>query len=303
MASGKVGIPFTLSIPAGFTAGTQSGNLTAVDGYTCRVSLSPNFDLSKSTEVHLIQASIPYTQPNIGPSAASIPGFSAGNNRISITWNGGARTDYFMGGSSASSGLYGVDDLATALNQIAATAGWVSSSATSPLFILTGIASTQKIVMTVNPSVLTGGAFPAGGVVIDFLNPGVGGLNDSIGPMMGWPTSGGGATLSIAGSGTSAVSFNAPDAANLAIYTAYGLYGSFATDSYNQGLTGKLVSVFPLGTFSPNSIMSFQPPQPFPIPVAKSVYSQIDFYFTDQSGQRLLLNNFQAPIQFSLMIT
>ena len=295
-------IPFSLAIPSGFTTGTQSGQLTAIDGYTCRVSLSPNLTLQPNSEAHLIQAAIPYTQPNIGPAAAGIPGYSSGNNRISITWNGGARTDYYMGGSSSSSGLYGVNDVAQALNQIAATAGWIASAATSPLFILTGVAATQKVIMTLDPSVLTGGTFPAGGVVIDFLNPSVAALNDSIGPILGWPTSGGSASLSIAGGGAAAVSFLAPNVANFALYTAYALYASFVTESYNQGLTGKLLAVFPLGAASPNTVMSTQATLEYPVPVAPSVYSTIDFYFTDQSGNRLLLSNFQSPIEFSFVI-
>ncbi len=302
MDSTRKGIPFTLAIPAGFTSGTQSGNLTAVDGYTCRVSLSPNMDLQKSETVTLIQAAIAYTQPNIGPSAAAIPGFASGNNRISITWDGGARTDYFMGGSSSSSGLYGLSDVQLALNQIAASQNWIAAASTSPLFILTGIAATQTVILSVNPAVLTGGAFPASGVVIDFLNPGVGALNDSIGPLLGWPTSGGGATLTIPGGGTTSVSFTAPQTADMAIYTAYALWASIASNSYNQGLTGKLLAVFPLGAYSPNTIMAINPPLAFPVPCVKSQFSSIDFYFTDQSGQRLLLSNFQAPTEFSLMI-
>lgn len=290
-------IPFSLAIPASFTSGTQSGQLTSLDGYTVRVALSPNMTLPQDSEAHLIQAAIPYTQPNIGLAADAIPGFTAGNDRISINWNAGGRTDYIF-----PTGLYGVADLALALNQIAATAGWISAAATSPLFILTGITATQKILITVDPSVLAGGAFPAGGVVIDFLNPSVAALNNSIGPMMGWPTSGGGATLTIAGAGTAPVSFLAPNVANLAIFSAYALWASCVTDSYNQGLTGKLLAVFPLGAFSPNSIMSIQPALEYPVPVASGTYSTMDFYFTDQSMNRLLLSNFQAPVEFSFLI-
>ena len=291
-------IPFTLAIPAGFTTGTQVQNLTAVDKYTCQVSLSPRMDLSLSREAHLIQASIPYSQPNIGGASSGVPGFVAGNNRISITWNGGARTDYLF-----PQGLYGVSDLESQLNQFAATAGWISSAAVSQLFFLTGIPSTQTILLTVDPAVLTGGAFPASGVVIDFLNPGVGALADSIGPVMGWPTTGAAATLTIAGAGTTPVSFLGPNTANLALYTAYALYCSFLLNSYQQGNIGQLLAVFPLGAFKPNSVMSFQPPQVFPIPVAKGVYSVVNFWFTDQLGNRLILNNFQASMEFSFLIT
>jgi hypothetical protein len=289
-------IPFALSIPAGFTSGSQSGQLTAVDGFTVRAQLSPNMQLPPDSEAHLIQASIAYTQPNIGPASANIPGFPAGDDRISINFNGGGRTDYFF-----PQGLYSVDDIATQLNIIANTAGW-STNPTIPLFIVQGVAATQTVILTVNPAALSGGVFPAGGIVIDFLNPGVNTLNDSIGPILGWPTSGGGATLSIPGGGSTPVSFAAPNVANFAFTSAYALFCSFVTDSYQNGLTGKLLAVFPLGNFLPNSVMAFQPSLKYPVPTAAGVYSSVDFFFTDQSGNRLLLTNFQAPTQFTLLI-
>jgi len=99
-----------------------------------------------------------------------------------------------------------------------------------------------------------------------------------------------------------AVAFSAPNTANFALTSAYALFASFVTDSYQNGLTGKLLSVFPLGSFQPNSVMTFMPSLKYPVPTASSVYSAIDFYFTDQSGNRLLLTNFQAPTQFSILI-
>jgi len=289
-------IPFTLAIPAGFTSGMVSGAVQAIDGYTARVSLSPSLTLPSDSEAHLIQASIAYTQPNLGTAASGIPGFPSGNNRISINFNGGGRTDYFF-----PQGLYSVADIATQLNIIANNAGWIASP-TDSLFIVQGVVATQKIILTVNPAPLAGGVFPAGGIVIDFLNPSVGALNDSIGPVLGWPTSGPGATLTIPGGGAAAIAFSAPNVANFAFTSAYALFCSFVTDSYQNGLTGKLLTVFPLGTFAPNTVMSFTPPLKYPVPVASGVYSTVDFFFTDQSGNRLLLANFQAPTQFSILI-
>lgn len=289
-------VPFSLAIPAAFTSGMTDGLVTAIDGFTARVQLSPALFLSENSSAYLIQASIAYSQPNIGPAAGGIPGFVNGNNRISINFNGGGRTDYLF-----PQGLYSVEDVQTELNLLAAAAGWLATPS-SQLFFVQGIPATQTVIITVQPAALAGGVFPPGGIVIDFLNPSVGGLNNSIGPILGWPTSGAGATLTIPGGGGTAVAFAAPNIANFALTSAYALFASFVTDSYQNGVTGKLLAVFPLGSFQPNSVMSFQPPLKFPVPCAGSVYSSIDFYFTDQSGNRLLLVNFQAPTQFSILI-
>jgi len=289
-------VPFALAIPAGFAAGMTDGQVTTVDGFTARVQLSPPLFLSENSSAYLIQASIAYSQPNVGPAASVIPGFISGNNRISIDFNAGGRTDYFF-----PQGLYSVEDIETQLNLIASNAGWLVNPM-AQLFAVTGIPSTQTVILTVNPAALTGGVFPAGGIVIDFLNPSVAAINNSIGPILGWPTLGAGAVLTIPGGGATAVAFSAPNTANFALTSAYALFASFVTDSYQNGLTGKLLSVFPLGSFQPNSVMTFMPSLKYPVPTASSVYSAIDFYFTDQSGNRLLLTNFQAPTQFSILI-
>lgn len=289
-------VPFTVAIPAGFAIGNVSGNLLCVDGYIARVTLSPNLTIRQDSEVHLIQASLAYSQPNIGTAASAIPGFPAGDDRISIAWNGGARTDYIF-----PQGLYAVSDIATQLNIFANTAGWTTNPLV-PLFVVQGVSATQSIILTLQPAALTGGIFPAGGVVIDFLNPSVAALNNSIGPILGWPTTGAGATLTIAGGGGTPVSFSAPNTANFALTTAYALGCSFAIGSYLSGGTGSLVSVFPLGTFAPNSVISFQPPLRFPVPTIAGAWATVDFTFYDQSGNRLLLANFQAPTSFSLLI-
>jgi hypothetical protein len=288
-------IPFSFAIPSEFTPGMVSGNVTCADAYTARIALSPSLQLSDKMEGHLTQGSIAYTQPNIG-SPGQVPGFPSGDDRISIAWNGGARTDYLL-----PEGLYGFADVATQLNLIAAANGWITNP-TANLFTLLGVTATQSVILQVNPMVLAGGVFPAGGVVIDFLNPGALGQNDSIGPILGWPTSGAGATLTIAGGGSAIVSFSAPNTANFAITSAYAVYISFLKDSYSNGLTGKLLYVFPLGSGVPNSVLSFQPSLAYAVPVSSGTYSTADVWFTDQSGNRLPLVNFQAPTVISMMI-
>lgn len=289
-------IPFSIAIPGSFTTGTTAGNVTAIDAYTARITLSPPLQLASSMEAHVVTAALSYTQPNMGAAADIVPGFPAGDNRISITWNGGARTDYLL-----AKGLYGYPDVAQALNLIAFNAGWITSLS-PPLFTLVGVSATQKVILSVNPAGLSGGVFPAGGVVIDFLNPGALALNDSMGPILGFPTSGGGATLTIAGGGSATVTFPAPNVANFAIYSAYILYLSCVRDGYLNGLSGKILYSFPLGDFAPNSVVAYQPPLILPVPVVSGTYSQVDIYFTDQSGNRLSLANFQAPTSLSIMM-
>lgn len=289
-------VPFSFAIPASFTPGQTSGNVNCVDAFTARITLQPPLQISREMEAHMTSGSVAYTQPNIGFASAPIPGFPAGDNRISINFNAGGRTDYFL-----PNGLYGFDDVATQLNIIAAAAGW-TTSASAALFTLIGVQSTQKVLLVVNPAPLAGGVFPAGGIVIDFLNPGVGALNDSIGPILGWPTSGGGATLTIAGGGSTPITFVAPNVSNFAFTSAYGLFMSFVRDSYISGLTGKLLYVFSLAQAAPNSVLSVLPPLKFSVPLVAGSFSNVDVTFTDQSGNRLSLANFQSPAAISLML-
>jgi hypothetical protein len=289
-------VPFSFSIPAGFTPGQTQGNVACVDAFTARIALAPPLQIPRDMEAHLTTGSVAYTQPNIGTSAAPIPGYPAGDDRISISWNGGGITDYLL-----PQGLYGFNDIATQLNLLAATNGW-STGASAVLFTLIGIQSTQKILLSLNPAAIAGGTFPAGGVVINFTNPGVLGLNDSIGPILGFPTSGAGATLSVPGGGATVVTFAAPNVSNFAFTSAYALYLSFLRDSYVNGLTGKLLHVFQLGTAQPNSVLTVLPPLKFTVPIAAGSYSSVDVYFTDQSGNRLSLANFQSPASIGLMM-
>lgn len=292
-------VPFSFSIPAGFSPGQTSGSVACVDAFTARISIAPPLQIPIEMEAHITSGSVAYTQPNIGTSTAPIPGFPAGDNRISITWGGGPPVDYLL-----PQGLYGYTDIATQLNLIAAQNGWTTSS-TAALFTLIGIQSTQKILLSVNPAAISaGGAFPPGGVIISFANPGVNGLNDSIGPILGFPTSGGGSVLTIAGGAgtTSVVTFAAPNVSNFAFTSAYAIYMSFLRDSYANGLTGKLLYVFQLGTAQPNTVLTVLPPLKYTIPMAAGSYSTVDVNFTDQSGNRLSLANFQSPANISLML-
>jgi hypothetical protein len=292
-------IPLTISFPGFFAAGSSAGNVRAIDDYTVQVTLSPPLQLPDEFEMHLVNGTVSYTQPNIGAAAAGITGFPAGNNRISIQFDTNPRTDYLL-----PQGLYTFFDVADALNVIAFNNGWISSLDT-PMFILEGIEATQQIIFKVSPAGLAGGVFPTGpgatGPVIDFLNPGALGLNDSIGPILGFPTSGAGATITLQAAGTTTETFFAPNIANFALHSAYVAFLSCLRDSSFQGATGKILYVFPLAAGAPNSVLQFQPPLANPIPVVAGTYSQITVSFTDQSGNRLRLDNFQAATVLSII--
>lgn len=287
---------FSFAIPAYFSAGQTSGNMTCVDAYTCQITLSPPLILARAMECHLTQASCPYSQPNVGYAAAAIPGYSAGNNRISISWAGGSRTDYFV-----PTGLYSVSDVELALNQIAVTAGWITST-TTPLFILQGISATQKVLFTVQPTYLTGAVFPAGGVIIDWLNPSVASINDSLGPILGFPTTGGPATITLTGGSGAAVTTAAPNVADFTRTTAYLIYMSILTDTYLSGQVGKLLTQFSLGGHTPNDVFAVEPSLKTSANIAPGTYSVLSVYLTDQSGNRLSLANFSAPLAVTTMI-
>jgi hypothetical protein len=288
-------IKLDLSFPGNFVPGSSSGGVTASDAYTITVTMSPPLQLPPECELHLLSASISYSFPNLGVTADGIPNYPAGNSRVSINFNAGGRTDFV-----APTGLYAYQDVASWLNQVAVAQGWISSTAT-PLFAFTGIAATQKLILTVNPAGLAGGAFPAGGIVIDFLNPSVAALNNSIGPVLGWPTSGGGATLTIA-AGTAPVQFFAPNVADFAFVSAYVAYLSCLRDGSFNGGSGKVLYVFPLGAGRPNTVVAYQPPLAAATPVVSGSYSQLSLYFTDQAGNRLKTAFFQAPTQLSMII-
>lgn len=288
-------ILFYFSIPSDFTQGQTDGGLTCTDPFTARLALSPPMAFSRDMELHIVNASIPYSFPNMAP-AGIVPGFSAGNNRISISWNGGSRTDYLV-----PTGLYSVGGLQDALNSIAVTAGWIPAIS-SPLFLLTGIEATQTVSFEVTPQFLSGGVWPAGATSFDFLNPGALSLNDSMGPIVGFPTTGGGATITVTSNTTTPVTTQAPNEADFALTSAYLLYLSFCANSYNNGVTGQLAYSFSLGAARPNSVFREQPPLKTSAALVASTFSSVDIWFTDQNGVKLPLVYFSSPIAVTAMI-
>lgn len=291
-------IPLTVSIPGFFTAGQTSGNVTCTDPFTATIQLQPPLQLPGALEAHLVTASIAYTQPNIGLASRSIPGYPNGNNRISINFNGGGSVDYLV-----DTGLYSLPDLAQSLNLIAVNNGWITSIS-NPMFILIGVTATQKVLFEISPSGMAGGVFPAAGIIFNFTNPSPNtALNDSMGPVLGFPVTGGGAILTIPpASGASPITFAAPNVADFARTSAYVVFLSCLRDSSFQGATGKVLFSFPLGSGRPNSVLAFQPPLAYPCPVVAGSYSSISISFTDQDGQtKLRLDQFQAPTLLSIM--
>jgi hypothetical protein len=302
-------IPFTWGLPARFAPGQTAGNVMCIDRFTARITLSPPMRLAEEMSAYLHSASIPITYPNIGPASAVIPGFPAGNNRISITWpgvNGGVRTDYLL-----PTGLYGTTELQAYLNFLAGTEQaegglQVTASVVSQLFTILSNQATQTINIVMNPAVITApvaGQFPVGS--IDFLNPGANGLNDSIGPILGYPTAGPGATLTFPAGQTFPEDFPAPSPANLALYAAYVAVLSPVSGSYSNGATGQLLYTFSLGgqDVVPNGITAFEPNLPYLVSVDSGTYSVIDFSLQDDQGNRLVLENFTGPMTLSVMFS
>lgn len=303
-------IPFTWSLPARFSPGQTVGGVSCIDRYTARITLSPALRLSENMSVYLHSATIPITYPNIGPASAGIPGFLAGDNRISVTWpgvNGGARTDYLL-----PAGLYGTGELQAYLNFLAGTEQvegglGVTASVLSQLFTIISNQATQSINIVINPAVITGpgvpGQFPVGS--IDFINPGALGLNDSIGPILGYPAAGPGATLTFPAGQTVPEDYPAPGPANLALYTAYIASLSCVSSSYSNGATGQLLYTFSLGggDVIPNGITVFEPSLPYLVSVDSASYSAFDFSLTDDQGNRLILANFTGAMILSVVFS
>lgn len=287
-------IPLSLSIPGNYSVTTQGGPVL-LSPSIARFQISPPIVVPRDCSCSLIAASFTFSQPNIAPRGV-VPGIINGNNRISIAWNGGALTDYTL-----PLGLYSLADVQLALNQIAVAQGWMVGA--TELFILTGIAATQKAILSLNPAALTGGVFPAGGVQISFVNPGVLGFNDSIGPVLGFPTAGLGSVINIPGGGAAIVSTPAPNVANFANISSYNLYISILKNSYLNGSTGQLLYSFPIGAYTPNSVVSYQPTLRFPVQCDSNSYSTIDVWTTDQAGNPLPWVYYQSPFSFSCLIS
>lgn len=279
-------INVSFSRPANLSSTGAVGGLSPLDSISqsaLTVAFSPAITLepTKKYEAVVVSASMPYTVPNIGPASADIPGYAAGNNRISISWNNAvpSYTDYLV-----PSGLYAVSDLQLALNQIAVTAGWITSATNTPLFTLVPVVATQQLIVQVSPVGLSGMAFPANGVKISFANPGALSLNDSIGPVMGFPTSGSGSVLTIAGGGTAAVSFTAPNEADFAQLTGIVVQTNIVTGSYLNGSQGGALLTVNVAAAQPNTIIAYTAAFPAPVPISQSTIGTAQFWLTTQAG-------------------
>lgn len=321
-------IPFSFSLPASFKPGQQVGNVRCITDNTARITLSPPIQFDRQMEGHLVQASMPFSQPNIGGPGGDVPGVKTGNNRISITWPGvdggnglGARFNFYL-----PQGLYGLQDVEDALNYLAFALPYnvnpagpiyglgITDDFTDRFFQLSGVAATQQIIMGFDPTVtgLPGGAFPAG-ASFDFLNPSapnpfnpsLSGINDSLGPVLGFLTTAGnhpaGGDLPMPAGQTTLYQVLSVDRADLAIYSAYVMYMSCLRDNYNNGLTGQLLYTFNIGGRQPNSIMSFNPSLVTPVPVATGSFSSIDVWFTDDQGNNLKLANFDGSVTVNVV--
>lgn len=300
-------IPITFAIPENYSVtGTGAGDPTLLDAYTVRFKMQPPLILPENCSCGLTQASFAYSQPNIvGPGV--LPRIPGGNNRLTMNFGVG-NVDIVL-----DEGLYSDSDVQIALNNWARSHD-NSGAATPPgtpiingaadLFIITGISSTQKIVFSLNPLALNTGSFPAGGFTVSFVNPSpVTGLNDSIGPVLGYPTSGAGSSFNTGALTTETYSNYAPNVAGFSDTSAYVLYMSIITNSYQNGSVGQLLYSFPLGAFETNSVASYQPTLRYPVQLNSGTYSAIDIWTADQSGNKLPWSRYQAPFQFSAIIS
>lgn len=301
-------IPFSLSIPANYSAtSTAVGAPILIDQYTVMFKLANPLVIPENCSIALDKAGFAYTQPNI-VGAAVLESVPNGNNRVTINVGGAGDVDIVL-----DAGLYTYLDVAQALNVwvrshddtgAAAPPGTPIVSGTTDLFILTGITSTQKIILSLNPAALTGGSFPIGNLVIDFTNPSPDtGLNNSMGEVLGFPVTGADAIITAPAGGTTVYSAFAPNVSDFANASAYAIYMSICANSYQNGMTGQLLYSFPLGGFTPNSVASWQSTQRYPVPVNSGTYSSIMVWTTDQSGNRLPWSYYQAPFYFDAIIS
>lgn len=301
-------IPLSFSVPANYAAtATTLGSPVLIDRYTVQFNLSPPLVIPENCSMALDKASFAYTQPNI-VAPAILEAFPNGNDRVTINVGGAGNVDIIL-----DDGLYTFLDVAQALNVwvrshtttgTAAPPGTPIVAGTTDLFTLTGITSTQKIILSLNPAALTGGVFPVGDFVVDFTNPSpVSGLNNSIGEVLGFPVTGGGAVITAPAGGTTIYSSFAPNVSDFANTSAYALYLSLVTSSYKNGSTGQLLYSFPLGNFTPNSVASYQSTQRYPVPVSSGTYSSVTIWTADQSGNRFPWSYYQAPFAFDALIS
>lgn len=299
-------IALNFSIPEQFSQ--SNGTINLIDPSTVEFKMSPPLIIPQGCCADLVTASFAYTQPNIGTAADGLASIPNGNNRVSINFDGGGyvvQSEIIL-----PTGLYSYTDVQYALNAWAITAGWIDPTAPSQqLFVLTGIASTQTIVLTLDPAALAGSVFPAGGILVNFVNPSpFSGLNNSLGDILGFSTAAGaypgGGILTVPGGGSDPVSFLAPMAANFAETSAYVLYCSLVTNSYANGLTGNILYSFPLGGIGvTNSVISYQSTLRFPVQITSGTFSSVRIWTTDQNGNRLPWVFYQAPFQFQMLIS
>lgn len=302
-------IPISFSIPATYSA-TVAGGPTLLDQYTVSYAMQPPLVIPANCCCELTQASFAYTQPNIADASvlASVPN---GNNRLSIkVGTANPWLDIVL-----ETGLYDYNDVQTALNIYVRThdvngltVGAAIITGAVDLFLLTGIAATQKLVISLNPAGLATGLFPAGGFSVSFANPSPTAAPthtlDSIGPILGYPTIGLESSFTAPAAATPDIySSYAPNVADFGFTSAYVIYMSLVTNSYQNGLTGQLLHSFPLGNATPNSVVAYQSTLRFPVPINSGSYSSISIWTADQSGNRLPLSRYQAPFQFSALIS
>jgi hypothetical protein len=266
--------------------------------------MQPPIILPDNCSCTLTQASFAYSQPNI-VSAGVIEAAPNGIDRLTLDAGAGP-VDIIL-----DNGLYSFVDVQAALNIWVRTHDDTGADAppatpivagAAELFIFTGIEATQKLIISLNPAALAGGVFPAV-FTLSFVNPSVvSGLNDSIGKVLGFPTTGPSATITAPPGGIDIYSVYAPFSAGFSDTSAYTLYMSLVTSSYQNGQTGQLLYSFPLGNFPTNSVIAFQPTRPYPVPLISGTFSSVRIWTADQSGNRLPWSLYQAPFQFSAII-
>lgn len=299
-------IPISIGIPAAMVPGTTIGNIACVSPTTVRVFFNPPLTIPDNMCAHLIQASFPYTQPNIAGLGDNLSTIPTGNNRVTMEMGPGILADQYI-----PIGLYDFNDVAAAFNNISFVAGWTASPI-NPLFSFQAVSATQKLIINVDPSQLiagpdvpVAGTIPPGGFIVNFENPSldIGGNDDSIGPIIGFNTSGAGSSFIVPAGTTLITSYAAPNVADFATITGYALSLSCLTSSYQNGATGNLLYVFGLGgDNAPNNVLEYQASLPFLIPLRQGSYTSIDVTTTDQNNNPLKWQYYQAPFQFTIML-
>lgn len=248
---------------------------------------------------------IPYTTPNLAPAGVlAAPGFPNGNSRVTLNIGAVANADLVL-----AAGLYGIADIALQLNLFAQGAGWISDAVATPIFEVSGIAATQQSIITIVPTNLlanaggsgnVAGAFPVGGIVLNFTNPSpVTSLNDSMGAMLGFTTS----TIlvyNVAGGGVAAISFTSPNRADLARLSSIVIHTSLTEEAYGNGRTGSSIYSVSVGNQPPNTIIANYPSFEQAVPLTQTSIDNIQVWFTDQNGEFLPSFREDATIAFGI---